>query len=99
MFIADDSHVIASLKGSEKMIMSSGALKIHSMQRVKNWSKTSNIKYYLGLNARKHVFEGLRTTQAQTSLRIRAVWSARLFFADWEVYYLDLLRAKFHISS
>ena len=36
MFIADDSHVIASLKGSEKMIMSSGALKIHSMQRVKN---------------------------------------------------------------
>ena len=28
---------------------------------------------YLGLDARKAVFGGLRTTQAQTSLRIRAV--------------------------
>ena len=29
--------------------------------------------YSLGLNVRKPVFGGLRTTQAQTSLRIRAV--------------------------
>ena len=31
---------------------------------------------YLTLDARKPVFRGLRTTKAQTSLRIRAVWSA-----------------------
>ena len=30
---------------------------------------------YLGLNARKHVFGGLLTTKAQTSLCIRAVWN------------------------
>ena len=30
------------------------------------------------------VFGGLRTTQAQTSLRICAVWSAPLFFAILE---------------
>ena len=34
----------------------------------------------MGLVARKPVFGGLRTTQAQTSLRILAVWSAPLLF-------------------
>ena len=54
---------------------------------------------YLDLVARKPVFRGLQTTQAQTSLRIRAVWSAPLLFAYWKVSYLDLLRAKFQFSS
>ena len=34
---------------------------------------------HIGLDTRKPVFGVLRTTQAQTSLRIRAVWSAPLF--------------------
>ena len=51
------------------------------------------------LDARKLVFGGLQTTQAQTSLRIRAVWSAPLLFAYWKVSYLDLLHAKFQFSS
>ena len=45
------------------------------------------------------VFGGLQTTQAQTSLRIRAVWSAPLLYAYWKVSYLDLLQAKFQFSS
>ena len=43
--------------------------------------------------ARKPVFGGLRIAQAQTSLRIRAVWSAPLLFAFWEESYLGLLQA------
>ena len=35
----------------------------------------------MGLDERKSVFMGLQTTQAQTSLRIGAVWSAPLLFA------------------
>ena len=50
-------------------------------------------------DARKPVFGGLRTTKAQTSLRIRAVWSAPLLFAFWKVPYLSLLQAKFQVSS
>ena len=53
----------------------------------------------MDLDARKPVFEGLRTTRAQTSLRISAVWSAPLLFTYWKVPYLDLLRAKFQFSS
>ena len=49
----------------------------------------------MGLDMRKPVFGGLRTTQAQISLRIRAVWSAPLLFAYRKVSYLDLLQAKF----
>ena len=41
------------------------------------------------------VFRGLRTTQAQTSLRIRAP----MLFAYWKESYLDLLQEKFHFSS
>ena len=33
----------------------------------------TNEAYHMGLNARKPVFEGLRTTKAQTSLCIRTV--------------------------
>ena len=54
---------------------------------------------YVGLNARKPVFGGLRTTQAQTSLRIRAVWSAPLFFAFCKVSHPDLPQAKVQLSS
>ena len=32
-----------------------------------------HVSYQMGLDARKPVFGGLRTTKAQTSLRIRAV--------------------------
>ena len=48
----------------------------------------------MGLDARKIVVWGLRTTKAQTSLR-GSVWSAPLLFACLKVLYLDLLRANF----
>ena len=54
---------------------------------------------YMGLDARKPVFGGLRTTKVQTRLRIRAVWSAPLLFTYWKESYLDLLRTKFQLSS
>ena len=44
----------------------------------------------MGLVARKPVFGGLRTTQAQTSLRIRTFR---------KVPYVDLLQMKFQFSS
>ena len=53
----------------------------------------------MGLNARNPVFGGLQTTKTQTSLRIRAVWSAPLLFAYRKVSYVDLLHAKFQFSS
>ena len=53
----------------------------------------------MGLDARKPVFGGLQTTKSQTSLRIHTVRSAPLLFVYWKVLYLDLLQAKFHISS
>ena len=55
--------------------------------------------YYLGLFARKPVFGGLRTTKAQTSLRIRAVWSAPFLFTFWKAPYLSLLQAKSQLVS
>ena len=42
---------------------------------------------------------GLRITQAQTSLRISAVWSAPLLFAFCKVPYVNLLQMKFQFSS
>ena len=36
-------------------------------------SNVLKICFYMGLNARKPVFGALRTTQTQTSLRVRAV--------------------------
>ena len=53
----------------------------------------------MGLDTRKPVLGGLRTTQAQTSLRIRAVWSAPLLFAIRKVLYVNLLHVKFQFSS
>ena len=41
----------------------------------------------MGLVARKPVFGGLRTTKAQTSLRIGAVWSEPLLFPVWKAPY------------
>ena len=38
-------------------------------------------------------------TQAQTSMRIRADWSAPLLFDNWKEPYLNLLQAKFQYSS
>ena len=64
----------------------------------KNENIFVSLQKHLGLNARKPVFGGLRTTKAQISLRICAVWSAPLIFAYWNVGYLDLLRAKFQYS-
>ena len=55
--------------------------------------------YNLGLDMRKPVFEDWQTTNAQTSLRIRADWSAPLLFILCKVLYLNLLRAKFQFSS
>ena len=54
---------------------------------------------YLSLDRRKPVFGGLRTTQARTSLRIRAVWTAPLLFTYRKVSYLNLLQFKFQFSS
>ena len=53
---------------------------------------------YMGLVVRKPIFGGLQTTQAQTSLRISAVWSTPLLFAFWKVSYLDLLLTEFQLS-
>ena len=63
------------------------------------YDKSQNNQPYMGLDMRKPVFRGLRTTKAQTSLRIRTVLSAPFLFAFWKVLYLSLLRAKFQISS
>ena len=41
----------------------------------------------------------LRTTQALTSLPIRAVWSAPLLIAFWKVSYVTLEQVKFQFSS
>ena len=54
---------------------------------------------YLGLDARKPVFGDLRTTQAQTGLRIRPFWSVPLLFAFWNISYVYLLQVKFEFSS
>ena len=40
----------------------------------------------MGLDARKPVFGGLRTSKAQTSLRIRAVWSALCYSLSWKFH-------------
>ena len=53
----------------------------------------------MGLDARKPVFGGLWTTQAQASLRICAVWSVPLLFAFCKVAYVNLLQVKFQFSS
>ena len=42
---------------------------------------------------------GVRTTQSQTNLRIRAVWSAPLLFAFSKNSYVNLLPVKFQFSS
>ena len=65
---------------------------------VKNQTKPK-LKKHAGLDARKPVFGGLGTTQAQTSLPIRAVRSAPLLFAFWKVSYVNLLQVKFQFSS
>ena len=54
---------------------------------------------YMGRNARKPVFGGLGTTQAQTSLRICTVWLAPLSFAFWKVSYVNLLRWNFNFLA
>ena len=55
--------------------------------------------YYMGIVVTKAVFEGVRTTKVQTSLRICTVRSAPLLFAFWKVSYLNLLQANLHFSS
>ena len=69
------------------------------MQSDRYLTKNCLILIKLGLNVRKPVFGGLRTTKEQTSLCIHAVLLVPLFFAYWKVSYLDLLRAKFQIST
>ena len=53
----------------------------------------------MGLNVRKPVFGGLRTTQAQTSLCIGSALSVPLLFAITKVSNVNLLQAKFRFSS
>ena len=54
---------------------------------------------YMGQVMRKRVLCYMRTTKAQISLRIRAVWSASLLFAAYIVWYVYLLYPKFQDSS
>ena len=68
----------------------------HDLQAFKIYERVCVCQW--GLDARKTVFRGLRISQAQTSLRIRAVRSAPLLFAFWQVSYLGLLQAKFQTS-
>ena len=42
---------------------------------------------------------GLRTTQAQISLRMSADWSAPVLSAFWKVSYVTLVQVKFQFSS
>ena len=63
-------------------------------------------KFCQAFSLTKHVFKnglrrlrGVQTTKAQTSLRIRADWSAPLLFAIWKISYLHLLLLKLHIVS
>ena len=51
-----------------------------------------------GLVARKPVFGGLRTTQAQPACAFSHS-DQRLLFAYWRVSYLDLLQAKFQFLA
>ena len=53
------------------------------------------VRCFLDLVATKPVSGGLRTTKAQTSLRIRTDWSAPLLFSYWKISYLNLLQVKF----
>ena len=58
----------------------------------KSWGQVkTNLISKMGLDVRKPVFDGLRKTKVQTSLRIRAVWSALLLFGYSKLLYLDLL--------
>ena len=57
------------------------------------------VLYYMGLDQRKPVFGGMRTTQVQTSLRIRTVWSAPFLLAFWKESYVNLLQVIFQFSS
>ena len=50
-------------------------------------------------DVRKHAFEGLGATRAQTSLCICAVWSAPLLFAFWKMLYLTWYRWDFNFLS
>ena len=67
------------------------------------WHMSTPVTYtrmlYMVLDARKPVFGGLRTIQEQTSLCMRADWSAPLLFAFWKVSYLNLLQAKFQFLA
>ena len=64
----------------------------HTMQLTIN-------KTLIGPQREKTCLWEFATTQAQTSLRIRAVWSAPLIFAFGKVPYVDLLQMKFKFSS
>ena len=64
------------------------------------WSKLwQNWYWYICASASNSVFWWLRTRKAQTSQRIRAVWSAPLLVAYCKVSYLDVLQAKIYFSS
>ena len=55
------------------------------------WPGNGTTTDHMGLDERKPVFGGLRTTEEQTSLRYLADWSAHLLFMFWKVSYLKYL--------
>ena len=71
----------------------------HEMREKRSCQKSYCSTDEMGFDVRKPVFGGLWTTQSQTSLRIRAVWSATLLFAFCKVSHVNMLQVKFHFSS
>ena len=65
----------------------------HNQDKTDVFDITLPVVSLIGLDVRKPVSGGLRTTKAQTSLRIRAVCSAPLLFANLKVSYINLLQA------
>ena len=61
--------------------------------------RPENDKLYVGLDARKTAFGGLRTTKAQTSLRIHAAWSVPLLFAYGKCYILTCYERNFDFEA
>ena len=68
-YIASDPHHVFSVDN------------FNALSTIQAELRNAVCKGIMGLDARKPVFRVLRTSKAQTSLRIRAVWPAPLLFA------------------
>ena len=66
---------------------------MHLLYLIKDgdYKQEIDIQVLIGPRRKKTCLGGLPTTKAQTSLRIRSVWSASLLFPFCKVLYLNLL--------